>query len=141
MHFTMERAGGVNQATKDAIKAFLPKEHAALPPNLKEIKSGDWAWGQNSYSPTAELYVGDVNLPDGTRGTMRVTAYHGGYENHGGGFATFFVYGHKPPYDHAVRFFEWASCEHTRNSQNIGRCLNRYTCSKCGHFYDVDSSD
>jgi len=144
MHFTMERAGGLNQATKDAIRVFLPKDGNGnvLPPNLKEISPGDWAWGQSSYTPTAELYIGRVELPDGTKGDMRVTAYHGGYHNHGGGFATLFMYDYTGSMNgHRVKFYEWASCQHSYESKNIGRCLNRYTCKTCGHFYDVDSSD
>jgi len=141
MHFTMERAGGVNPATKEAIKAFFVKGED-LPPNLKEIEAGDWAWGQSSYTPTAELYIGRVVLPDGTKGDMRVTVYCGGYYNHGGGFATLFMYDYTgSQHGHRVRFFEWASCQHRYSSKNIGRCLNRYTCEKCGHSYDVDSSD
>lgn len=139
MHFTLETPG-LTPERKAAIRGFNPDGN--LPPNLKEISAGNWAWGHESYSPTAELYVGHVKMPDGAKGTMRIDAYHGGYHNHGGGFATLFVYNHGGgDVEHSVRFFEWASCEHTRTQTNIGRCLNRYTCSKCGHFYDVDSSD
>lgn len=30
---------------------------------------------------------------------------------------------------------------HSRKETNIGRCLNRYTCDKCGFSYEIDSSD
>ena len=33
------------------------------------------------------------------------------------------------------------NCHHERKSQNIGKCLTRYTCEKCGFTYVVDSSD
>jgi hypothetical protein len=144
MHFTMEHAGGVNSETKKAIHAFFNLNNGdihegPLPPNMKEITPAQWAWGLNSYSPTAELYIGDVKM-DGERWTLYATAYHGGYENHGGGFVRAFHYDW-PEHRQQVKFYRWASCEHVREQKNIGRCLNRYTCSKCGHFYDVDSSD
>lgn len=38
------------------------------------------------------------------------------------------------------RYFR-VGCNHEYSSQTIGNCLNRLTCSKCGHSYTVDSSD
>lgn len=32
-------------------------------------------------------------------------------------------------------------CEHDMSSENIGNCLNRYTCKVCGFSVTVDSSD
>ena len=32
-------------------------------------------------------------------------------------------------------------CIHSHKSTNIGRCLTRYTCVKCGSYYDIDSGD
>lgn len=31
--------------------------------------------------------------------------------------------------------------EHKLFSENIGRCLNRYSCPICSYYYVVDSSD
>lgn len=31
--------------------------------------------------------------------------------------------------------------KHIARIENIGRCLNRTICDKCGYSYDVDSSD
>lgn len=32
-------------------------------------------------------------------------------------------------------------CEHRFEGRTAGRCYTIYTCSKCGHTYDIDSSD
>ncbi len=35
-----------------------------------------------------------------------------------------------------------AACIHEWDSgKNVGRCLNNYTCKKCGHVRQIDSSD
>ena len=34
-----------------------------------------------------------------------------------------------------------AGCKHNIETTNLGRCYNRYTCTKCGYSYSVDSSD
>jgi hypothetical protein len=37
---------------------------------------------------------------------------------------------------------EDAACAHDFGSRvNVGNCLNQYTCTKCGHVIEVDSSD
>ena len=40
-----------------------------------------------------------------------------------------------------VRYFHFAVCEHEFTEKNIGRCLHKYTCVKCGFNKEVDSSD
>ena len=32
-------------------------------------------------------------------------------------------------------------CKHEYRGNNIGRCLNRYTCIHCGDGYTIDSGD
>lgn len=39
-----------------------------------------------------------------------------------------------------VKVFRFG-CEHVMDSKNVGNCLNRYTCTKCGFSEVVDSSD
>ncbi len=38
-------------------------------------------------------------------------------------------------------YFSFHGCVHKYETQNLGRCWNRYTCKKCGHSYESDSSD
>lgn len=40
-----------------------------------------------------------------------------------------------------VRFFLFAECEHEFKTTNVGRCLNRYDCTKCGYSETIDSGD
>lgn len=40
-----------------------------------------------------------------------------------------------------VRFFSFALCGHDYETKNVGRCLNTYTCKKCGYAETIDSSD
>jgi hypothetical protein len=39
-----------------------------------------------------------------------------------------------------VRIFKFG-CEHSFDGVEVGRCLTRYTCKKCGFVETVDSSD
>ena len=32
-------------------------------------------------------------------------------------------------------------CKHSYTSRTVGRCLTEYTCSDCGHRYQIDSGD
>ena len=36
---------------------------------------------------------------------------------------------------------EMCSGHEWKHTENLGRCYNRYTCTKCGKINDVDSSD
>lgn len=38
-------------------------------------------------------------------------------------------------------YFKFGPCVHDYVHKNVGRCLHRYTCSNCGHSYEIDSSD
>ena len=41
-----------------------------------------------------------------------------------------------------IYWWKFAHCWHEhQTSKNIGRCLNRYTCTDCGYSHDIDSSD
>jgi hypothetical protein len=42
-------------------------------------------------------------------------------------------------YTEEPRYFK-IGCNHTYSSKNVGNCLNKLTCSKCGHSHTVDSS-
>lgn len=39
-----------------------------------------------------------------------------------------------------LSFFKFG-CQHDSMSENVGRCLTKYTCKKCGFVEAVDSSD
>jgi hypothetical protein len=39
-----------------------------------------------------------------------------------------------------IRFFR-VGCKHDYDVKNIGKCLNEYTCKKCGFKQEIDSSD
>jgi len=36
---------------------------------------------------------------------------------------------------------EGQPCKHKYTSRTIGRCLTEYTCTECGHRYEIDSGD
>jgi hypothetical protein len=39
------------------------------------------------------------------------------------------------------RIFMWKVCAHTCTMTTLGRCYHKYTCTKCGYSYTIDSSD
>jgi len=39
-----------------------------------------------------------------------------------------------------IVYFKFAECEHDFRHENIGNCLHRYTCNKCGYKFERDSS-
>lgn len=118
--------------------SFYP-QFATLP-NLKRITENDFWWSNMHHSAKAEIYVGrQVNKIeiDGSADWRDVILYWQDRDYlANGGHAVLWCYNRKE-----THYFEWRACDHTFKSQNIGRCLNRYTCTKCGVSHDVDSSD
>lgn len=47
----------------------------------------------------------------------------------------------KSRYTVPKEFFRFGDCDHTYGDEVIGRCLTRYTCTKCGHSYTLDATD
>jgi hypothetical protein len=50
------------------------------------------------------------------------------------------VYRERGSDEYKFRFY-LCGCEHDWIRQNVGNCLNTYTCSKCGYKETIDSSD
>jgi hypothetical protein len=108
-------------------------------PNMKPIKDTEfWSW-RTSYTFSGEVWAGSRRIDiDGKPTWANLMVYwlgHGHYE--GGGFAVAVVRDYQAE---KVLYFDWRACEHTFAQKNIGNCLNRYTCTKCGASHDVDSS-
>lgn len=104
-------------------------------PNLKPSTEKEfWGW-RSSYSWKGEAWIGSVPI-NGEYAT--VILYFVGHSSFiGGGFAVAYFHRYR---EERVEYFEWCACEHQFSEKNIGNCLNRYTCAKCGEAYDVDSS-
>jgi hypothetical protein len=111
-----------------------------LPPNFKEITAAEFAASKFFiYSPDFWEYrqINGHNDPEGAKkftGDLRLAYFYDGtgiaFTNHyhGGGYVP--------------RYFSFAVCEHKRKTcQNVGNCLNTYTCEDCGYSETIDSSD
>jgi hypothetical protein len=124
-------------------------------PNMKEVNERDfWGW-RSSYSFEAEVWFGQIKTAE-----VDPTSQFGHPEwgvllvylvDHssmaGGGFAVVYNYNARDcnapedkPGAKSVRYFKWVNCVHEFAQRNIGNCLNRYTCNKCGASHDIDSS-
>lgn len=106
-------------------------------PNLERCTEADF-WGYHmtwSFDSDA-IYMGDMEL-DGVRGTVRLYYVSKGRRANGG-FAVLTKYEHGGK--HSIHYFKWSACDHTFSSRRTGNCLHVYTCTKCGHAYEVDSS-
>lgn len=115
------------------------------PPNWREITEKELAQDTRfgSYSPDYTEFR-QIMIPG--KPTLSVKLYVF-WDGTGVGLAINYLgegYYDKPrppePLKH-VRWFSFAKCLHEYEERNIGRCLHRYTCKKCGFAHTVDSSD
>lgn len=127
---------------KDAISKSSGGDGWNMPwplPNMAPLPESRF-WGYRaSMTFKAEVWVGQKKIDiDGQPEWANILVYwldQGSYQ--GGGFAVAVT--HKYGAE-KVRYFGWRACEHDFAQKNIGNCLNRYTCTKCGASHDVDSS-
>ncbi len=107
-------------------------------PNMVE-STEDVFWDyRTTMSFKGELWCGQEKYIDDRWGHLLVY-FADAYNRQNGGFAVAVIRnGYPKPSD--VRYYEWSACKHDFRSKNIGNCLNRYTCTKCGVSHDIDSS-
>ena len=111
-------------------------------PHLRETTARDF-WGHLSTwgMPAAQARLDPHKIP--TNGNHNWASAILFFVDHseliGGGFAVLSIY--SGPGAGMQRFFRWRVCDHTFERKEIGRCLNRYTCTQCGESYEVDSGD
>lgn len=124
-------------------------------PNLTPSTEIDFWWHRSTYSFQAEAHILQFRAGDPDPGERfpkwsNALVYLVDHSNlQGGGFVVLFTY-NRMDYNHprksknpelpAVEYFTWVNCVHDFKSKNIGNCLNRYTCTKCGVYHDIDSS-
>lgn len=105
-------------------------------PNMKRVEEKDFWNHAASWSWSAEGYGGHFKIGD-EWATVRIF-YAGHSRLIDGGYAVAVFRGYQ---EERVEYYEWRACDHVFASKNVGRCLNRYTCEKCGKSYEIDSSD
>jgi len=129
-----------NPADKAELTAlFGGKEPTWPPPNLLPSTEQDyWFYRSIWFSFKAECWLGRVQMGSGSHGTAMLF-YVGSGDHIDGGFAVINVY--SPSTAKRTEYFTWSACVHEWASKTIGNCNTRYTCTKCGKFHDVDSSD
>lgn len=106
-------------------------------PNFKIVEAKEFWREVSVYGCPPSFHVPAQQIGDSW---ATVLAFHvNRYDLHGGGFAVMVYY--SGPKAGAQEYATYRECEHTWTTQNLGRCYNAYTCSKCGAYYTVDSSD
>lgn len=130
--------------TTEQLEKELGNYNSPLP-NMKEISEKEWAQsfffqyaaecrGYRQISNIEELIaVGIRPAESGGRPCMMPIHWYAFFDKTGIAFFSDWWAG-------KVRIFKFAVCEHAYTEKNIGHCLTRYTCSKCGHSKDIDSS-
>jgi hypothetical protein len=104
-------------------------------PNMKPSSEKEfWGW-RASYSFTMEIWVGQIQINGEWATLLLYWVGHSWFI--GGGFAVAVFRQYR---EERVEYFEWRSCDHDFKSKSIGNCLTRDTCTKCGKFFDTDSS-
>jgi len=111
-----------------------------LPPNFREVDEQEFVNNamRRIYNPQRMEYR-QVKLTQTAYGSTRevTTGLTLQWYHNGRGDAILLDWHEK-----RARFFLFAECEHEmRHVTKLGRCFNRYACSKCGYTEDVDSSD
>ena len=106
-------------------------------PNLKPVSAADF-WREVTMCGCPPSIRVPTQCIDGS--WAAILAFNvNRYALTGGGFAVFAYY--SGPKAGTQEYATYTECEHTWTTQNLGRCYNGYTCSKCGANYTVDSSD
>jgi hypothetical protein len=109
-------------------------------PNMKEVADHDYWNYLFTWTIETDAFVGSLRGVDVPKGRLCIQ-----FVDHGtlaaGGFAVLFGYWGKDEGRPSVRYFTWRACDHKFQQKTLGNCYNRYTCEKCGRYYDVDSSD
>jgi hypothetical protein len=138
-------------------------------PNLEETTVAEFFGWQSSYSFTAQAHLlqfkhEDVDQEDSSdifkhprwSHAWVYLVDHGHLE--GGGYAVLYTYNRRADYGKkpgecgdalgskdanapCIQVYTWRQCVHEFTQQNVGRCLNKYTCKKCGANHTIDSSD
>ena len=104
-------------------------------PNAKRITETQyWGW-RASWSFRGEAWAGQQRIGDEWATLIIFHVDHS--QLIGGGFAVLVFRKYR---EERVEYYEWRTCEHEFSEHNVGHCLHRHTCAKCGQAYDVDSS-
>lgn len=105
-------------------------------PNMQRSSEGEY-WRQHGlYGFEAEAYISHKRIGDEWASCYLYMVGVGHLKD--GGFAVAFFFNRK---ENKVEYYSWAKCVHEFTHKCIGNCLHQYTCSKCGHSYQEDSSD
>jgi len=102
-------------------------------PNMRELSEKDFAQSQFFTYCHGEPEYRQFPFKHSDGKTYTATAR--GYMVNGEGFCVIREY-----WQGRVRWFKYG-CEHNYEEKNVGRCLHKYTCTKCKHSYTTDSSD
>ena len=130
-----------SDAVKAKFRAALGLDHEfgnpAWPlPNL-ELSSEKEFWGwRASQGFKAEAWCGHYTVFGEPATLLIYWLDNSFYAN--GGFAVAVIY--RGTVADEARYFSWRTCVHDFNHQRTGNCQYKYTCTKCGVSYDVDSS-
>ena len=127
------------------------KHYNDFPLNMRECSSSEfWHWF-GTYSQVAQehrqpQYDLADDMPYGGHWGNLTLLYSDRDCTEGYAFTTQWDHtrtksGKQAPNDFWPRFFKFGPCMHHYAEKNIAQCLRRYTCTKCGKSYEVDSSD
>jgi hypothetical protein len=141
MLLTMHRSADQEHVTQFCGHLSIdPKSHHYIDwplPNMKSSTEKDfWGW-RSTWGFAGEAWGGQIKI-DGQWATILLYFCGEGGHNGKGGFAVAVYREYKRE---RVEYFTWSHCDHVYEGSRLGNCWHKYTCSKCGHSYEVDSSD
>ena len=120
----------------DAVGAKSLLEDPFPLPNMESITETDFWAVRSMWSFPAESYLGSHKIEE-EWATVTVFFLNSG-RWYGGGFAVAYFHRYQKE---KVLYYSWSRCDHSFVCKGIGKCLHQYTCEKCGHSYEIDSSD
>jgi hypothetical protein len=119
-------------------------------PNMRRTDESEF-WGHHSSMGNnwMSAYIGSKQV-ENAKGALKWATLHVFFDdtmsNRSAGYCVATLHaeyvGQYPDgkYVNEVAYFWWGKCVHEFKEKNIGRCLHRYDCQKCGDSYEVDSS-
>lgn len=136
----------MSKVFKDLVQDLIDNSNDSLS-NLREVsvnefmmyKAGQWI--RPVMQGNHRIHEGNIQTPYKIQILLNTNLCDSGRLDIFSDGTCYFICGDYRDGNWVPRLFMFDVCNHEYKVLKLGRCLNRYTCSKCGHIHTIDSGD